>query len=788
MNRKENTPTGPARAQATRVRIRVLPMLAALCLFANAAEAQTQAPPTPQFAFTGFMQEATLDTTGAICTPGTDPATGLPAARLRGGTMTVNGVKMIVPCNSIVQMSAATFTWADLFDPANAAAVGTTNVGSALPVQGAGQTRLALADNPMPFPSFAVSATGNVVGKNPDGTDRYIVAYITPIEQQVLNGGSGIITYIDYAFGSFRVGGNGATGCNTTLPGGGPSCTGSLLQFNDPAGRWGLPHSIDPRWSGDNENTTIHASTGIPVCIPRVAPPAIDAECPLTNRPLNGDSRFPVDPFLAAGAPLKNFTMPAPVLKLDPLTGLPLSPPVNTLTPDAYKQVPMMVGDQVNWIGTVFKLDPLRTVTLSDGSIVPDNTPANTYMSVHTVEDVLGIFTQPGVPPAYVTIEGFLIGSGGAAVQGILQEASTRVTVVGFTTDPTRLVDIYAQDINPCTGQETLRLLATTDPATQPLVGRFVHRVLGGDFMPPTRYYVMKSRTQFRDAAGQPVDTLVANGIVAGQYLLPNFEFVIPENHRLGDPIIPGNFQDFPFLAQGSGPLEGFGTNSPVVGQLTPWPGAVTPTPVNCAAFGAFPVTNAGLDVAVRAGTLVTLSGTVTWDANDTALSRAVQWTQGGTPVITLSANVDATHSTVSTTFTAPATATTLAFTLTATDNFGATSDTVNVTVLPATDTVQVGAATFVIQRGPRGNFGKLTVTATTNDPTAILSLSQRSVDGAVTNWGTGASTPANPTTFDWVEIKGATQPASLTVTSTKGGSATVICGAANANGAVTCP
>jgi hypothetical protein len=112
----------------------------------------------------------------------------------------------------------------------------------------------------------------------------------------------------------------------------------------------------------------------------------------------------------------------------------------------------------------------------------------------------------------------------------------------------------------------------------------------------------------------------------------------------------------------------------------------------------------------------------------------------------------------------------------------------VNITVLRNTDLVQITVATWVIQKGKVGPFGKLNVTATTNDPTAILSLSQVSVDGTVINWGTGSNTPANPTTFNWVEIKGAAQPKSLTVTSTKGGTATVTCGAPDAKGVVTCP
>ncbi|HSB79012.1 MAG TPA: hypothetical protein VLM91_09500 [Candidatus Methylomirabilis sp.] len=746
---------------------------------AGGVSAQTQPPPTPQFDMLGFIQEATLDTANAICTPGNDPATGQPSDRLRGGTISVNGVKMIVPCNTLLQLPAATMTWGDLFDPAQSTPVG-SYIGApatpvpANPVVGGLKTGLALADNPMPFPSFEVRVQGNVVN------GQYIVGLIVPITQQGLNASSGLISYIDYTTGAFRVGGiPNDPNCAVITS---PLCSGALVQVNDPVGRWGLIHSPDPRFSGDYENTTIHASTGIPACIPRVAPPATDPECPLTNRPLNGDPRYPTDPFLATGAPLKNFTMPAPVL----VNG------ANTVTPDAYKQVPMMIGDQVNYAGTLFKINPLATVTDPiTGAIIPDNTSANAYISAHTIEDVLGIFTAPGVPPAYVTIEDFLIGTGGAAVQGILQEASTRMTVVGFTTDPTRLVDIYAQDINPCTGQESLRLLATTDPATQPLVGRFVHRVLGGSFMPPTRNYVMKSRTQaVNPLTGLPVELVAANGIVTGQFLLPNFEYIFPENHRLGDPLIPFNFQDLPFLALGSGPVDGFGTTSPILGQLNPWPGVPAPAPVNCAAFGALPVVNAGPDRAAGTGTLVTLAGTVTWDAGDTAASRAVQWAEVNNAVtLGTTTRVDVGNtSTVTTTFTAPNTPATLTFSLTGTDNFGPGSDAVNITVLQPTDIVQFVAATWATQNGKRGPFGKLNVTATTSDPTAILSLSQVSVDGTITNWGTGSNSPANPTTFDWVENKGAAQPASLTITSTKGGTATVTCSAADARGRVTCP
>src|SRR3978361_2370996 len=64
-----------------------------------------------QFDITGFIQEATLDTAGVICTP--------KHPRLAGGTVTLIGQKVIIPCNTILQMPAFTLTWADLFRTPN---------------------------------------------------------------------------------------------------------------------------------------------------------------------------------------------------------------------------------------------------------------------------------------------------------------------------------------------------------------------------------------------------------------------------------------------------------------------------------------------------------------------------------------------------------------------------------------------------------------------------------------------------------------------------------------------
>jgi hypothetical protein len=260
----------------------------------------------------GFIQEATVDTPNI---PGAQiAACANPAEGLAGGTLTLNGIRMIVPCNTILQFPAGSLAWAQVFDPKVSGPIGTTLADP--PAHLTSETGLALADTSAPFPSIEVHVQGNVLA-GANGEQRYVVGLIVPISQQSLNASSGFISFIDYTTGSFRVGGiQNDSNCDSAQPGGGALCSGALVQVNDPVlpnGRYGLAHSPDPRFTSDTNNPTIHAATGFPVCIPRVAPPASDTLCPLENRPLNGDPRFATDAFLPTGAPLKRFTMPPPV-------------------------------------------------------------------------------------------------------------------------------------------------------------------------------------------------------------------------------------------------------------------------------------------------------------------------------------------------------------------------------------------------------------------------------------------------------------------------------------------
>jgi hypothetical protein len=435
----------------------------------------------------------------------------------------------------------------------------------------------------------------------------------------------------------------------------------------------------------------------------------------------------PAPAFFTPGTPAQN----CPQVQGGPLC-IPGTPPVPAAPPaypDARFQVPLMVGDSITWAGTLAKGD------LTKGA--PD------YISVHTLIAGLGIYTAPGTQPVYVGVEVILLGSGGTPTNNIAIEPTTRIFIVGFTTDPTNLIDVNAVDVDPCTGVETLRLLGTVDPLTQVVKGRFRFHVLGGKFMPPTREMIIQSQggqtppTDPFDPLQPAVPIGAANGFGSGQYRLPNFDFIFPENLTFGDPVVPNNFQDFPFLVQGSGPLLGSGSN---VGQLIPWPGSAVPAAATCATVGgtvgAAPIVNAGPNLVVASGLPEALFGTVVQDPNGGPPN--IAWSQIAGPNASLTPNPnDPMQPTFSTLGIAAGSV--LTFQLSVTDLFGTSSSTVNVTVVsPASvDFIDPALATATFKqpavfagKGARINFrgrkgGLLSVTAQDNltDATIILTV-----------------------------------------------------------------
>ena len=723
-------------------------------------------PMPAQFDLTGYLERASVD-------PNMCPTLD---SRLWGGRATINGQDIVIPCNTILQMPAFATTWSDLFALAPGDIMAVPNTGTP---SSTWQSGLALSDSfkagavgllntpwtapagrptsyNAPLPAHEFHVAGNVVG------GQYIAGLVF-ISQQSLNGGQGVISCIDYATGELQVGGAmQAHGAPCPAPDG----TFTRVRMNDPVGRFGIIHGgpesapgtvdviepgYDPRFTADTDNPTMHSSVGYPICIPAFnpfattldpisgapLPAAIDGKCPIYNRPVapnckSFDPTTLIPPFgpQPDGQYCKTWVMDKPGAHAADFTAT-----------DPMMAAPLVIGDTILFHGTM-KADA--------------NGP---YISAHTIEANLGIYTQPHTPPSYVFMEGVLVGTGGGTVGGVPIESTTRVSWVGFSTDPTELVDFYSLHQDPVTGQVTSWLQGTYDPCCTPL-GRFRSPVNNvGAFGEPQRNYRAVSRTACQtnppspqlqtrcmiDPSATPDPTgivatplVTQNGLLAGQYLLPNFEFIFAENLGFGDPLIPANLQDLPFLFCGSGPLDGpSNPTSPIVGQLYPAPWAA---PMGDPAFHATLCPNApAVDAVVAPVTTppppaplpavlnaVTASATSALLGQTTVVTLAADATNPNTPALAMSyawkftapngvtvsmscgvCAADANSQTVTATITVATTATAGPIVFTATVSNG---------VLPAA----TGTANVLVPSGKAPNITKVTAPGSVNGATFV--------------------------------------------------------------------
>jgi hypothetical protein len=469
----------------------------------------------PPFDMVGFMQDAGIGAAGQH-----NPYTGM--NRTAAGWMIINDHTITVPANTVLQMPAVSVTWADLFDPAGAAQVPTGTGAFGGDVTHAGiQTGMAMNDTaPKLSGTFEVHVQGNIVN------GQYIAGLIF-IAPQSLNIGNGFVSRIDYANGDIYVNG-------------GPGGQDTKLEINDPIGRFGKAHSPDQRFSIDEDNPTIHANTGFPMCVPR-SDPAVQPDnlCPQYNRPIN-----------PLGGYLMSYTMPDPHVRA-------------ATDPDAYLMAPFEVGDYLTY----------------SGMLVPDSTqPSGYYISVYNIDNNVGIYTAPLSDPVYLVMGEFLQGTGGVASIAFPQETTSKVKVEGMSTDsdPGRTVDIAGHDTD-CNGIATERapwisgFPIDPGPPTGAKRGRVRWRPNGGPFLPPAKEIMIV-------ASGANTETPTKNGLFPGQYIAPEFDFIFPEGLAAGDPPITLNFGDFVFLVNGIGPFGVDATGANVnIGQLSPWPDLVAP-------------------------------------------------------------------------------------------------------------------------------------------------------------------------------------------------------------------
>ena len=445
-----------------------------------------------------------------------------------GGSIVVNGITVIIPANLVVTLPAAYKTVGQIFMES--------------PV--GGQSGLALNDTQPPIAAYEAGIAGNIV-------NGVYLAGLVSIAPQSLNTANGFIRSIDYATGFMCVG-------STPGPCG---ASDARVMINDPDGRYGLANNVggkaspDKRFGVDSDNPTIHAASGYPMCVPRLAPPAIDAECPMVNRPT-----------VSPGVFASTFVMDTNFLN-------PPSPFVGAAVPpcgagcNVNKQAPLAVGDYIAYSGILAR----------------DRT--GIYIAAYSIEANVGIYTPIGGPVFYIYMEAPLISTGPANCPANA-ECQARLRTSIFVTDPSRTPAMYGVDESP-SGARTSRALVSTLTNTA-VLGRFVFhtekdtRVFGGAAGVPreimARVAGVPDGTPVYYAPGAPPAMVKANGLVFGQYVSPMGEYIFPEPNIGGAVLTPYNFRCLAFLAKGWGQ----GGALPGIGQLIPFPEASAPATVNC--------------------------------------------------------------------------------------------------------------------------------------------------------------------------------------------------------------
>ena len=402
------------------------------------------------------------------------------------------------------------------------------------------------------------------------------------------------------------------------------------MQLNDPkittpgdpavgTGRYSAGQSPDARLSVDQGNPTIQAGTGYPMCIPRTDPAAADDPlCPRINRPLVTAPAQPGRPRPGCRSAAATSVSPASCRP----TGGELTPPVAgqvycsqfvmktplpprsvasaATDPDSRQQVPFEVGDHVTYSGTLdqgcgtcdMRATSPRTRSRTNIGIYtkPGSTASATSPSMNRLSAPLtptrsrstgwprrprtGIFLeaettdvksagghlhhrhQPDdrrvrnrwVTPFEMTGENQAgVPTGGITTQNTgaqPQRARLRATKAptGLLSDPTRTI----------AGQQPQHLHAERGVGCQPV---------GGELAVPAARHTGGHLPEQTDAT-------TANGLPAGEYTAPMFDFIFPENVKPGTPIVPNDLWHLGFLRFG----EGANPITPAVGPLTPAP------------------------------------------------------------------------------------------------------------------------------------------------------------------------------------------------------------------------
>ena len=318
-----------------------------------------------------------------------------PTDRWSRGTMVVAGQNVIIPRNMVIDLPANRLTLQELFVNAPSACA-------------ADETGLAKADScNHSFTGAAVTILANKTGNGDIIAGDVFLEKATEIV-------SGIVSYINYDEGYFRVDG---------VPG--DTATGAMVRVNDPEGRFthqvgagclnsGPNCSADVRYGVDPDNYTFTAATGYPMCIPStVARGPYDFD---NNR--DGDTADAGETGILAQA-------------TDSLTGAgdALCPQTNRgVNPvgDSRLFAPLQVGDHVNAEGNFETIDGV------------------TFLSAHTVGVSVGLTTDDtAFQPDYMIFDEV-----GWDIPGF-QNQRVRDLLIMFGTLGTSHIDVFGLYYDP---------------------------------------------------------------------------------------------------------------------------------------------------------------------------------------------------------------------------------------------------------------------------------------------------------------------------------------------------
>jgi len=339
-----------------------------------------------------------------------------------GGTMVVSGRNIIIPRNMVLELPANRLTLQQMFTNSPSACQSIDVNLDGIP----DQTGLAKGD------SCNGSGTGALVDilANKTNAGNIVAGFV--FVQKAAELVSGIVNFVNYDEGYFRV--NGIAGDDTT---------GAMVRVNDPEGRH--THQVgascagsvsncsaDTRYTNDPDNYTFTASTGYPMCIPStIARGPFDFDI---NR--DGDTLDPGETGIIAQAAADGTG--------DFLCPQSNRPGAGVVVDDSRLFAPVQIGDSVNAEGN------FETI----GGV--------TFLSAHTVGVNAGLTTDDtlvgGVSfqPDYIVFDEV-----GWDIPGY-QNQRVRDLLIGFATDSTPEVDIFALYGDPDTNSFQELVFATT--------------------------------------------------------------------------------------------------------------------------------------------------------------------------------------------------------------------------------------------------------------------------------------------------------------------------------------